>query len=275
MSSDVTPDTVLSAACPPLLKWPGGKRELLPQIAPLLQLADTARYFEPFFGGGAVFFALQPKRAWLSDADVDLMNCYEQVRDNVEVVLDRLRRLPNTAEDYYRIRATRPSSPASRAARSIYLSTLSFNGIHRRNQSGDFNVPYGYRTHLRPADGQRLRRISAALEGRSILSSDFEDAVHHARADDVVYLDPPYTVAHGNNGFVKYNAKIFSWQDQERLADVAKRLRKIGCRVVISNAHHETILALYKDFKVARVRRPSCIAADVTHRKTITECLFY
>jgi DNA adenine methylase len=258
----------------PILKWPGGKRSLAKSILALIP-PEFNRYFEPFLGGGAVFFQLQPKRAFLADADLDLINCYTQVRDSPDKVIKRLAILKNTASDYYKIRAQEPRTEAARAARLIYLSTLAFNGIYRRNLAGKFNVPYGYKTHLDPCDRERIREASAVLAKTSLRCCDFEAAVRNARDGDVVYLDPPYTVAHQNNGFVKYNAKIFSWSDQERLARVARDLCARGCTVIVSNADHPSIVNLYLDFKIIRVARPSNISAKASSRISVTECLFY
>ncbi len=127
----------------PLLKWPGGKRALLKEILPLFPTSFN-RYYEPFIGGGAAFFALRPSEAILADNNPDLINCYEQVRDNPRVVIDHLREMPNTERDYYAVRASAPQERAAQAARFIYLCTLSFNGIYRVNLKGVFNVPYGY-----------------------------------------------------------------------------------------------------------------------------------
>src|SRR5436305_2539507 len=133
----------------PLLKWPGGKRNLADRIVALMpQTYD--RYLEPFVGGGAVFFKLKPPHAVLADTDAALINFYTQIRDSPDHVLKALARLKNSETDYYRIRASRPRTAITRAARLIYLTNLSFNGIYRLNFLGEFNVPYGYRSHRRP-----------------------------------------------------------------------------------------------------------------------------
>ena len=136
-------------------------------------------------------------------------------------------------------------------------------------------MPYGYKCHLRPCDRPRIRAASQALQHAQLRCGDFETAVVDAEKRDLVYLDPPYTVAHGNNGFLKYNAKIFSWDDQIRLASLADRLTTRGCKVIISNADHPSILRLYRGFRMLRITRPSRIAASVQFRQSITECLFY
>lgn len=270
MSFDITSKAVI----PPLVKWPGGKRKLVRSILPLLP-AHFGRYYEPFLGGGALFFALQPGLASLSDNNADLICAYTQVRDSAQKVIERLTVLHNSGAAYYRVRSAVPKSDTERAARLIYLSTLSFNGIHRVNLKGEFNVPYGHKKHLPTCDPENLRAASTALQNATIKCQDFELAIASARTGDLVYLDPPYTVAHGSNGFLKYNAKIFSWQDQERLAKSAAALVEKGCSVVVSNADHPSITDLYRGFHVERVERPSVIAAASEFRRRITECVFY
>jgi DNA adenine methylase len=259
---------------PPLLKWPGGKRWLVEELLAGFPSKQN-KYYEPFLGGAAVFFALRPKRALLSDFNPELVNCYCQLRDNPEMLLRTLRKFRNTEEDYYRVRSQEPKDPIARAARLLYLTTLSFNGIFRNNLNGAFNVPYGKKTHLDPGDRSKIVAASEGLQGAKILCEDFEKATETAKSGDLVYFDPPYTVAHGNNGFIKYNAKIFSWADQIRLAKTAQRLSERGCFVFISNADHESIRSLYPGFKLKVIQRHSKIAASSCHRKVITECLFF
>ncbi len=151
---------------------------------------------------------------------------------------------------------------------------LSFNGIYRQNLSGKFNVPYGYKRHLQVADEDHLKAVQQRLRNAIIRTGDFSAIAADAAAGDTIYFDPPYTVAHGNNGFVKYNARIFSWEDQRRLATLAKELVRKGCRVVVSNADHPSIDELYPFFKRFRIQRPSVIAASAQFRKIVTESVF-
>ncbi len=259
---------------PPLLKWPGGKRRLIQFLLPILPLRFNS-YYEPFMGSGALFFALQPKRAFLSDKNPELIGTYNEVRDNPDAVIENLSSLKNTEHHYYAVRESVPTTKAAQAARMIYLSTLSFNGIHRVNLHGRFNVPYGHKRHVRPCQPDRIRIASALLRRATLTCRDFQSAVAEARSGDLVYFDPPYTTAHTNNGFVKYNARIFTWDDQKRLSHVAHDLKRRGCLVYISNADHSSIRALYKDFHVQTIERHSVIAASSEHRRRITECLFH
>lgn len=258
----------------PLLRWAGGKRKLLQHILPLVP-TNFNRYFEPFFGGGAVFFDLIPPKATLSDLNAELIDCYVQVRDNPEEVITHLKGLRNSEADYYRVRSSYPINMTERAARLIYLSVLSFNGIYRQNRFGVFNVPYGKRLNVNPCNEEKIRAISKALAKVNFVSGDFEAVLGKAKAGDLIYLDPPYTVSHQDNGFILYNDKIFLWKDQERLAKVAGKLKDKGCHLIISNAEHESIHALYPGFESKTITRSSIIAASSDNRRAVTECIFY
>lgn len=261
-------------ALEPLLKWAGGKRLLLKHLLPLVPSIYNT-YYEPFLGGAALFFAIKPNAAVLSDTNTDLIQCYKQLRRDPQQIIHALRRMNNDETSYYRIRQKKYRSVATRAARFIYLTKLSFNGLYRVNLQGDFNVPYGYKAHMNPCETDKIKTASNALKNARIRCADFEKATKRAKLNDFVYLDPPYTVAHSNNGFIKYNAKIFSWKDQVRLAECAMRLADRGCKVIISNASHDAVRELYKDFESIDVRRPSIIAASSAYRKEIVESIFH
>jgi DNA adenine methylase len=155
----------------------------------------------------------------------------------------------------------------------IFLTTFAFNGIYRVNLRGEFNVPYGYKDHLPVCDEERILAFSERLQGVELIESDFEKAVETARSGDFLYLDPPYSVAHSNNGFLKYNSKIFSWKDQERLAQTTKLLVRKGCFVAVSNAKHSSIREVYSHMCPITIRRFSRIAAHSTHRRVVEEYL--
>jgi DNA adenine methylase len=210
----------------------------------------------------------------VSDLNPELINCYQVTKDVPEKLIAKLRLLKNDEDSYYTVRASQPRSDVGKAARFIYLCTLSFNGIYRVNQAGKFNVPYGYKSHIDPCDANLIVAVSKKLSNCQILCSDFETVARRARRGDCVYFDPPYTVAHGNNGFLKYNEKIFSWTDQERLECVARELAVRGVKVVISNADHPSLRELYSAFNVTTVERWSVISGSADGRKCITECIF-
>lgn len=261
------------AKCLPMLKWAGGKRRLLKHLTPLIP-PDYGRYFEPFFGGGALFFATQPKNAILSDTNQELIECYQYVKNSPKDVINQLNYMENSKENYFKVRNEVPSGGLERAARTIYLTTLSFNGIYRLNLKGEFNVPYGYKYHLNPCDEEKIMAVSKALSNAELSCCDFSESITTARENDLVYFDPPYAISQGN-GFVKYNSKVFTWQDQIRLSNIARELVARGCTVIISNANVPEIRELYADFNCTVLERPSVIAASGEHRKKITECIFY
>lgn len=259
----------------PFLRWPGGKRWLAADIARLYSEVDHRRYVEPFLGGGAIFFQLTPRRAHLSDINDELINAFAQVRDAPEALERRLRKLAVDAASYERIRQSHPTTPLGRAVRFLYLNRTAFSGIYRVNRSNEFNVPFG--------GGQRrpdflwesgvLSRASAALKGAHLRSRDFSRTLAMVRKGDFVYCDPTYTVMHDNNGFIRYNEKNFSWADQERLARAAEAARARGATVVVTNAHHDQVAALYSSFKANVITRRSNLARDPAHRREVSELL--
>jgi DNA adenine methylase len=264
----------LESYSPPLLKWTGGKRLLLKHLVPLLPPTFNT-YYEPFIGGGAVFFALRPRSAVLADRNAELTNCYIQVRDRPAQVIEILERWGSSECDYYRLRDTVCTDDISRAARLIYLTRLSFNGIYRLNARGEFNVPYGHRPHLGSGDSARIFAASEALQRARIEPSDFEDSTHAAAEGDLVYFDPPYAFPDDRTRFVRYNDRNFSWADQLRLAAVVARLTQRGVKVVVSNADHPEIRRLYSALRCFVVTRNSSIAANGKQRRPTTECIFY
>lgn len=258
----------------PFLKWPGGKRWLVHQYASLFPL-QYRRYLEPFLGGGAVFFHLKPQRAVLSDTNAELVNAYQCLQRYSRAIEKRLSDLQRKHNDalYYRIRETRPTGAIEQTVRFLYLNRTCFNGIYRVNLKGEFNVPIGTKDRVAyPTD--YLQGIAACLQRASIRVADFEETIDKAGAEDFVFVDPPYTVMHNNNNFVKYNAKLFSWPDQVRLASAVKRAARRGAAVMVSNADHQSVRELYSDFGAHhRVDRTSILAADFLHRRKTTELL--
>ena len=258
----------------PFLKWPGGKRWLVHQYASLFPL-QYRRYLEPFLGGGAVFFHLKPQRAVLSDTNAELVNAYQCLQRYSRAIEKRLSDLQRKHNDalYYRIRETRPAGAIEQTVRFLYLNRTCFNGIYRVNLKGEFNVPIGTKDRVAyPKD--YLQGIAACLQQASIRVADFEETIDKAGAEDFVFVDPPYTVMHNNNNFVKYNAKLFSWPDQVRLASAVKRAARRGAAVMVSNADHQSVRELYSDFGTHhRIDRTSILAADFLHRRKTTELL--
>lgn len=258
----------------PLFKWPGGKRWLIDEL--LQHVPDAFNtYHEPFAGGAALFFTLLPKRAFISDANAWLIESYIAVKEHPELVVAALRRLKAGKTHYYNVRDHwNPTSMTGRAAKLYYLQRFSFNGIYRENRLGEHNVPYGHRSHLDVVDSEHILAVSRALTGAILLHDGFSSVLDRAKAGDLVYMDPPYTVKHNNNGFIKYNASLYSWDSQTELAAVAIELRRRGCTVIVSNAYHQPLLRLFKKgFQIKRVSRHSVIGSKPDYRSWISEAL--
>jgi DNA adenine methylase len=229
----------------PFLKWAGGKRWLVSRHAAWLR-ADAQRYIEPFLGSGAVFFHLQPKSAMLTDLNKELIRTYIVLRETPDIVVRYLKehQRQHSPDYYYRVRESAPRSDASRVAKFIYLNRTCFNGLYRVNLQGVFNVPKGTKDRvLLPTDD--FKGISRTLRGTELLACDFADTVAHAGEGDFIYIDPPYTVKHNNNNFLKYNEQIFSWADQKRLSAALAGAAARGASILMSNADHPCIHDLY------------------------------
>lgn len=257
----------------PFLKWPGGKRWLIEEHPNLFQ-HRYVRYIEPFLGAGSVYFHLKPKDAILGDLNGDLIIAYRGIKEDAESVEAWLEKHHSSHcnDYYYKIRETIPSSLSAQAARIIYLNRTCFNGIYRVNQQGKFNVPIGTRRRvIRESDN--YIGISELLSTADLRHSDFEPVIDEAQAGDMLFLDPPYTVRHNRNGFIKYNERLFSWDDQERLAKAATRAAERGVRIIAMNAYHSSIRGLYPMdiFCFRKVRRYSAISASLRSRKHFEE----
>ena len=258
----------------PFLKWAGGKRWLVSQHSDLLPKSFN-RYIEPFLGSGAVFFHLCPKLAILGDYNAELIDTYKAIKENWRLVYRYLRghRSRHSREYYYKARSFRPVSLASRAARFIYLNRTSWNGLYRVNLAGSFNVPIGTKSSV-IFEGDRFDLISAALQNANLVPADFETLINIAEEGDLIFADPPYTVQHNNNSFIKYNEKLFSWADQERLSRALKRAKERRAIIVSTNANHNCIRDLYEStFETLVVSRNSLISSKVCSRTKFEELI--
>lgn len=233
------------------------------------------RLIEPFAGGAAVFFCLSPASAWLNDVNVDLIDAYKAIADDWEGVVAVLKHhhAKHNSKYYYEIRASSPRLATTRAARLIYLNRTCFNGLYRVNLKGEFNVPLGTKTKV-ILPGDNFFASSNQLKKATLTNLDFEEVIDQAGENDFVFVDPPYTVKHNLNGFIKYNERLFSWADQIRLKDSLFRAKLRGAQVVMSNADHESIRELYGDSeKIYVAARQSVMAASSANRKKTTELL--
>jgi len=258
----------------PFLKWAGGKRWFVSGFNDLIP-RNFDRYIEPFLGGGAVFFHLQPKVALLGDSNRELIETYSAIRNSWRNVLRYLHihHRRHSRDYYYKIREKIPKTKAERAARFIYLNRTCWNGLYRVNLQGEFNVPIGSKMDVLYAEDD-FRAISKLLKNVDLFSCDFEDLVDDARGGDLVFVDPPYTVRHNKNAFIKYNEKLFSWWDQERLYYAVKRAKKRGAKIIGTNAFHHSVKSLYKgEFELKRLSRASSISSKNESRARYDELL--
>jgi DNA adenine methylase len=266
----------LSATPRPFLRWAGSKRFLLPILANLLP-STYKTYREPFLGGGALFFLLQPERAVLSDSCANLIDTFKAVRRAPHAINRHLTPLKPEPEYFYSLRKARSTDAIQRAAEFIYLNKTCWNGLYRVNSRGEFNVPYGRPKTDTIFDPSNIVACSAALNkpGITINCADFTDALADVQAGDLVFLDPPYVTGHNNNGFIDYNETLFSWEDQKKLAEVAHALVDRGAHVIVTNADHNDILRLYSGFTVQTVTRNSTLASNKSFRGQVTEAVIY
>lgn len=262
----------------PFLKWAGGKGQLLRIFEPFYP-QRFGRYFEPFIGGGAVFFSLGARHpgftASISDYNSELVNCYQVVKKDVEKLIAALRSHQNDSEYYYHMRALDLNSLNSieRASRLIYLNKTCFNGLYRVNRSGQFNVPFGKYKNPRIVDEINLRNASRLLQKTKIHCASFEEIVPATAAGDFVYLDPPYQPLSTTANFTSYTARSFSTEDQTRLRDFCRELDKRGCLFMLSNSDNELIEELYQGFKIERVMATRAINCKGNRRGRISELL--
>ena len=261
----------------PFLKWAGGKRQLLPELlkeAP--RQIDT--YYEPFIGGGALFFALAAegrfRRAVLADCNQDLISCYQALQHDVNQVIAALLRMSISEEEYYKVRATDPATlePSERAARTIYLNKVGYNGLYRVNSRGLFNVPFGH--HRKPVicDQPRLQVAAAALQGVELVCRDFAETVSDAQARDFVYFDPPYVPVSVTSSFTAY-ADRFGLAEQERLANMLRTLGEREVPALLSNSDCPATRDLYRGLRPRSVQVRRAINSVASRRGPVSELL--
>ncbi|RQH04752.1 DNA adenine methylase [Paraburkholderia dinghuensis] len=257
----------------PFLKWAGGKRWFVQSHADKLPRTFN-RYIEPFLGGGSVYFYLKPRNAILGDLNPDVVAAYQGIKENWQSLRTSLlsRQKKHSDEYFYKTRAKTPASLTERAARMIYLNRTCFNGIYRVNRNGQFNVPRGSKNEVL-LDSDDFKGASDLLADAVIRLADFEVLINEATDGDLIFADPPYTVRHNYNGFVKYNEVLFSWADQERLAKALIRARERGAQIVATNANHHSVRGLYdiEGFELHAVSRFSSISAAGASRRQFEE----
>jgi DNA adenine methylase len=269
----------LRAPRAPILKWAGGKSRLLPELLSRLP-ARWDRYFEPFAGGAALFFALAPQRAVLGDANQDLMDVYRAVGANCSAVIRGLRshQKLHSATYFYETRALWNTQRSKwtlpkRAAAFVYLNKTCFNGLWRVNRAGEFNVPMGRYADPPICVPEALRAVHSVLARAELHSADYRETIRDARPGDLVYLDPPYYPTSSTANFTSYTLGAFTDENQRELADIARRLASRGCHVMVSNSDTPFIHDLYQGFRVSRVRCPRSINSATSRRGEVNELI--
>lgn len=259
----------------PFLRWAGGKNWLTKNFTNLLPAKGFNNYHEPFLGGGAVFFHLCPKsHSYLSDLNKDLVETFCQVKINVDSVIRNLKSFTNDKDFYYYVRDVKIfRSPASKAARFIYLNQTSFNGIYRENLKGKYNVPYGFRDK-NFLDADVLRSASDVLKRSSISTGDFYKNISKVKKNDLVFLDPPYTITHNDNGFFKYNQHLFTKADQLRLAEYIDQIKTIGAYYILTNAAHKDVKKIFSNGdSIIELDRASLVGGKNAKRGKFSEII--
>ena len=264
----------------PFLKWAGGKGKLLPELLSRLPERFGA-YHEPFVGGGALFFELQAqdrlrgRKVHLSDGNPALIDTWRSVRDDVEKVITALRRHHNDSDHYYRVRAQDPErlSPASRAARILFLNRTCYNGLFRENRKGQFNVPFGRYKNPVICDALNLRAVCRALQGVELACRPFGSVPDVARKGDLVYFDPPYHPVSPTSSFTSYHRGGFGEQDQEALRDVFAALTARGVHLLLSNSDTPLVRDLYRDFRADQVYAARAINSRGDRRGKVPEVI--
>jgi DNA adenine methylase len=250
-------------AIKPFLKWAGGKTQLIPELSKYIPTSFN-KYIEPFIGGGAFFFYLNPEKAIISDSNEELITTYKAVRDNVEEIIEILDGYKNEETFFYKIRALNPSklSNAERAARLIYLNKTCFNGLYRVNKKGEFNVPYGKRNG-EFLNQEQLRDSSEFLQNAKILHSDYLATLKkYAKEGDFIFLDPPYYPVGKYSDFKRYTKEFFYHDDHVILKEEFDRLVKMGCHVLLTNSDHPVVMELYKDYEIKVIETKRLISSN-------------
>lgn len=253
----------------PVLKWAGGKTQMLNSIVPKVP-EKYGTYIEPFMGGGALFFALDPKQAIIADSNPELMNMYREVASHVDDVIGYLHQYKNTKEDFYSVRKLDwlKLPKAEAAARMIYLNKTCFNGLYRVNKKGQFNVPYGKYENPKYCDEEVLYAASKALGRATIVCGDYLSILKdYAREGDFVFLDPPYLPISEYADFKRYTKEQFYEEDHVELAKEVERLQGLGCHVILTNSNHPLVHELYAPYKIEVVPTKRYISCNGSKRK--------
>lgn len=264
----------------PFLKWVGGKRQLMSAIKELIPKNYTI-YYEPFIGGGAVLFDLQPPKAIINDFNEELINVYQTIKENPEKLISNLKTHKNESNYFYNLRVLdreenfKNLSSIKKASRVIYLNKTCYNGLYRVNNSGEFNSPFGKYKNPNIVNETTIKAVSKYLNTNdiTILNGDFEEAVKGIKTGAFVYFDPPYYPVSESSNFTGYIQGGFDMHEQVRLRDLCNRLNKKGVRFLLSNSATQFIEDLYKDYKISYVKANRSINSNAKKRGEIDEVL--
>lgn len=248
----------------PLLKWAGGKTQLLDEILPKMP-KKYGRYIEPFFGGGALFFAVKPVGGVIADSNPELVNLYRAVADDVDGVIGQLARYKNTEKVFYAVRAQdwTKLTPTKAAARTIFLNRTCFNGLYRVNRRGQFNVPFGRYKNPKILDEEVLQAASTLLRNTTIVCGDYKAVLRkYAKSGDFVFLDPPYLPVSEYADFKRYTKEQFYEEDHIELAAEVMRLHEKGCHVILTNSNHPLVHEHYHKFPIEVVQTRRYISCN-------------
>lgn len=262
----------------PIVKWVGGKRQLMYELE--INMPKTYnRYFEPFIGGGALFFYLQPDNAYISDMNEELINLYQVVRDNVDELITDLQKHDISKEYFMEIRNIDRTeeyqnwSNIQKASRFIYLNRTCFNGMYRVNSKGEFNVPFGHYKNPRILDENNLINCSNLLQRTEIKHADFSEILKKVKKGDFVYFDPPYVPLSETSSFTSYTKYGFDMDMQLSLRDVCDELDSMGVKFLLSNSDTQFVNELYENYNIKKVFASRQINANADGRGKITEVL--
>lgn len=269
----------------PVVKWVGGKRQLQDRLLPILQAGYTSdsTYFEPFLGGGAMFFALSPTQAHISDINGGLVNLYQVIRDALPDFLEKVGTLETTynglsvdqqSVQFYSVRDfynSKPRHGVDQAVNFLFLNKAGFNGIYRENRNGGFNVPFGKRRVISLADSKNVALVSTVLSRAKLSNASFDESCDGAEPGDLVYFDPPYVPLTATSAFTSYAADGFGIDEQKRLRDTFVRLDKRGVKVVLSNSSAPLVRELYDGYRVSELDATRNVSAKSHGRSPVVE----
>jgi len=264
----------------PVLKWVGGKRQLFGEIKKYIPEFKT--YYEPFLGGGAVFFGLQPERAVVNDINASLMCVYRVIRDYTEELIEVLKQHKNEAEYFYKIRnwdrdkqAFEQKSSVEKAARIIYLNKTCYNGLFRVNRAGEFNAPFGRYKNPNIVNEEAVLAMGSYLRqpGITLMNTDFEEALEGVQKEDFVYFDPPYDPVSDSSNFTGYDKRGFNRKEQIRLKQMCDALNKKGIKFLLSNSATDFILDLYKEYTIKIIKAKRSVNSRADRRGEVDEVL--